>query len=272
MFFDSDSEGDMKRITSVFTVICIVLASLVFSVQALDGECGANGSNLTWRYDKDSRTLIIEGKGDMKDWRNSRLVPWKDIREEAEHISLPEGLTSIGSYAFFKFTSLKEINIPRSVRTIGNGSISVCTSLTDVSVPYGVTDLGGWCFASCTSLENISFPSTLKTINYECFLNCPKLMDVTIPQSVTSINGYAFGFGKSHCYYYDMVLRAPSGSPAERYAAANKLNFAATNGRSFPKDVLTQPDFTGSVASFDINGDKAITAKDLLLFYRNAAK
>lgn len=248
----------------------MLVTALAIPTSALDGICGeAEGTmsnNLTWRYDETTKTLIIEGSGAMKEWRNCSLVPWKNIREDVEHISLPEGLTSIGNYAFFKFKNLKEINIPSTVKTIGNGSISVCSSLTEVTVPYGVNLLGGWCFASCTSLENINLPSSLKTISYECFLNCPLLMDVTIPSSVTSIQGYAFGLGVSHRYYYDMVLRGVSGSVVESYANNNMLNFVATN-RAIDKSAFTSPVIANAAIS-DMDSDYTITVKDLLLTYK----
>lgn len=262
----------IKRIISLLSAFCIMFSAFVLSVSAEEASCG---TSLTWRYDSDSRTLIIEGSGEMKSWRNSRLVPWREIREEAEHISLPNGLTTIGDYAFFKFKNLKEINIPSSVKSIGNGSLSVCSSLVSVTLPAGVESLGGWSFASCTALENIYLPSTLKTINYECFLNCPKLMDVTIPSSVSSISSYAFGYGVSHCYYYDMILRAPSGSPAQRYAAGNLLNFVSTNSQNTlpaeTKTVLTDLSFNSGTDAYDCDNDGKITAKDLFLSYNYPA-
>ena len=48
----------------------------------------------------------------MNSWHTNRLVPWRDIREKVQHISFPNGLTSIGDYAFYGFKNLKELNIP----------------------------------------------------------------------------------------------------------------------------------------------------------------
>jgi hypothetical protein len=45
-------------------------------------------------------------------------------------VTIPDSVTSIGSYAFSGCTSLTSIIIPDSVTSIGNYAFSNCTSLT----------------------------------------------------------------------------------------------------------------------------------------------
>lgn len=260
----------LKR-AAALALVFTVLLSLSLPLSAAE-TCG---ESLTWRYDKGTKTLIIEGSGEMTSWHNNRLVPWKSIREEVLHISFPKGLTSVGDYAFYGFKNLREIDLPSTVRSIGNGSFSVCESLTSVTLPKGVTDLGGWVFASCTSLSSISFPTTLKTINYECFLNCPKLMDVKIPSSVTTISGLAFGYGRSHSYNYNMILRGVPGSVVQSYADSNKLRFVSIySGNAINYSIadlavgaLTEEENASfEIADADFNGDGIVSAKDSLLY------
>ena len=48
-------------------------------------------------------------------------------------VIMPDSVTSIGSCAFYKCTSLTSIEIPNSVTSIGKGAFYNCTSLTNIS-------------------------------------------------------------------------------------------------------------------------------------------
>ena len=51
-------------------------------------------------------------------------------------ITIPDSVTSIGSYAFFQCSSLTSITIPDSVTSIGSYAFFLCSSLTSVTLPY----------------------------------------------------------------------------------------------------------------------------------------
>ena len=130
-------------------------------------------------------------------------------------IIIPNSVTSIGNYAFYKCTSLTDVTIPDSVTSIEDGAFYECTSLTsaiipdsvtsigqyafdsctslkDVTIPDSVTSIGGYAFQNCTSLTSIIIPDSVTSIGYAAFYNCTSLTTITIPDSVTSIEGYAF--------------------------------------------------------------------------------
>ena len=89
--------------------------------------------------------------------------------EEIVDLKIPQGITSIGDYAFFWGYSLTSVTIPSSVTSIGECAFFSCYKLTSVTIPSSVTSIGLGAFQSCWVLTS-----------------------VTIPKNVTNIGDYAF--------------------------------------------------------------------------------
>jgi len=70
------------------------------------------------------------------------------ISRNVSSITIPNGVTSIGDYAFFYCMSLTSITIPSSVTSIGSGAFTGCTSLASITIPSSVTSIGEGAFAS----------------------------------------------------------------------------------------------------------------------------
>lgn len=98
-------------------------------------------------------------------------------------VSIPDGVTSIGSSAFSGCSSITDVKIPDSVEEIGNGAFEGCTSLTGVIIPDGVKVIGNEVFAGCSSLESVTIPGSVTKIGNRVFYNCDSLMDIIIDQN-----------------------------------------------------------------------------------------
>ncbi len=68
---------------------------------------------------------------------------------------IPNSVTSIGSYAFNRCTSLISVTIPNSVTSIGIGAFYGCSGLTSVSIGNSVTSISEYSFSNCTNLYTI---------------------------------------------------------------------------------------------------------------------
>ena len=87
-------------------------------------------------------------------------------------------VTSIGSYAFYKCTSLTTITLPEGVTSIESCAFFSCTSLTSITIPEGVTSIEERTFYGCESLTAIVLPKNLREIGSQAFADCNELLDV----------------------------------------------------------------------------------------------
>ena len=109
------------------------------------------------------------------------------IDTDAVSVTLFDGITSIGTYAFFYCSSLTSITIPSSVTSIGDLAFRGCISLTSITIPSSVTSIGTYAFYNCSSLTSITIPSSITNIGDSTFRYCSSLTSITIPSNVTSL-------------------------------------------------------------------------------------
>ena len=107
-------------------------------------------------------------------------------------VVVPDGVTSIGDWAFRNCTSLKSIILPDGVTSIGGSAFAWCESLTSITLPDGLTSIGVGAFEDCTSLKSITLPEGVTSIGACAFLGCTSLTSIILPDGVTSIGVGAF--------------------------------------------------------------------------------
>lgn len=160
-------------------------------------------------------------------------------------VVIPDGVTSIGNWAFNKNKSLHNVTIPNSVTSIGDGAFYACTALTSITIPGSVATIGNNAFTCCKRLTSVDIGSGVTQIGSQAFLLCINLVSVTVPASVTKIGKSAFPrpgnsgrvtgeladiVGKTFTYDPDLVIYGEAGSYVETYAKEYHVPFVATSG------------------------------------------
>lgn len=100
-------------------------------------------------------------------------------------ITLPEGLITIGDYAFKNCSALESILIPESVASIGIEAFYNCLSLTSIVIP--TPEIKASAFYLCSNLTSVTLLDTVTTIRMLAFFGCNKLTTLFIPTSVSVI-------------------------------------------------------------------------------------
>ena len=99
---------------------------------------------------------------------------------EVKNLVIPNSVTSIGNYAFYKCLSLNSVTIPNSVTSIGEYAFDGCRYLTSVTIPNSVMSIEMGAFCGCSRLASVIIPNSVTNIGYWAFHGCSALKYVTI--------------------------------------------------------------------------------------------
>ena len=186
-----------------------------------NGECGAEGTDVSWTLNTEMGVLEISGTGAMKDFTSYDEAPWVDYSSVITSVSVGSGITAIGDYAFSDCTKLTNLRIEDCADTLNikqevftncplntvylgrdintmqrNGRLTINTvpfqaktSLVSLIIGNRVTAIADGIFKDCTGLTSVTIPEGVTTIDGSAFSGCTGLTSITIGNSVTTI-GY----------------------------------------------------------------------------------
>lgn len=198
-----------KRLLSMILALSMMLTILpVNAITALaandgmSGNCGKTGDNVTYVLTQNNDdttnptyTLTIQGNGEMADFNESDMegrAPWIAQKEKITAVTIENGVTYVGAYAFDHCKKLTQITIHAQLNSIGKGAFRDCEGLTSIEIPKTVTSIGASAFSRCKGLSNIEIPETVVSIGGAAFNGCTGLTSIKIPATVTSIKEYTF--------------------------------------------------------------------------------
>lgn len=218
--------------------IATIMCALCFSLNAVNysGKCGGegDGSNITWSFNTDTGLLKFEGTGKMANYGPDGAFPspwYFKYTDNIRSVEIGEGITSIGSCAFYRCVNLASAVIPEGVTTLGDSAFSACRSLKEIYIPSTVEKIGTRTFSWFVGLEKITvsennpvfhsdgnciIETATKTLLTGCntsviptdgsvtaigdnaFSGCNGLSSIVIPDCITSIGECPFVFCNSN--------------------------------------------------------------------------
>ena len=110
---------------------------------------------------------------------------------DLKKVTLPEGLTGIGTSAFNGCINLTTINIPDTVTIIAGSAFKNCANLDGITLPEGLEKTGSDVFANCTSLTSVNVPG-ISSVGGNMFMGCTNLATVTLSPDLTQLGAKMF--------------------------------------------------------------------------------
>lgn len=132
---------------------------------------GGTTGKLTWTLTEDG-VLTITGEGPMPDYRDggtSETPPWYPHVNRISSLTIGEGVTRIGDYAFMLCSFVTEVVIPESVTSMGDWAFFICTGLQEAYIGDGVTEIAAKAFAECTALKTVVIGKSIQRIGDQAF-------------------------------------------------------------------------------------------------------
>ena len=182
-------KGNLGGIFAMALILVLTLVLSVGSVSAAEptivdsGNCGKDGSNVTWTLDSVG-LLTISGTGEMADYESKTdsasgeeitTAPWGN---QAKTAVIGDDVTGIGAAAFYGCSGLTSVTMGSNVTSIGESAFRGCTGLTGIVLPSSVTGIGEYAFSNCDSLTAIEIPAGVTTLGNSAFFGCGNLKEV----------------------------------------------------------------------------------------------
>lgn len=204
----------------------------------------------------------------------NKVLPVTDVSDRAfenknslQEVIIPDGLITIGEYAFYNCRNLGKVSLGNTVKTIKSWSFS-WTGLKSLGLPSSVETIESRAFSSNKNLEYVMLGKGLKTIGSYAFAGCEKVSEVEIEDlaswcGVSITDEYANPMLYSNCFSIrgkeQTSLNIPSGvERIKRYTFAyctsiKELNLSpyvkTIDNYAFKNSGLTKIENTGNVTS-----------------------
>jgi len=135
----------------------------------------------------------------------SDLAAWCGIEFKDEGLSHSSNPLLYAHHLYLNGNEVTDLVIPEGVTSIGNFAFDNCSALTNVTIPDGVTSICTCAFRKCSSLTSITIPSSVATVESHAFLWCFNLNAVHI-SDLTAWGRISFHDNVSNPLYYGAHL------------------------------------------------------------------
>lgn len=197
----------------------------------------------------DTTSVVITGYQGPTEMHDVKIPSTVQTGEDAA--TTTKAVVSIGKEAFKAISSIRSVVIPDGVTTIETYAFADCVQMDSVTVPASVESIGEGAFRNC-GLLSFTFPeeSRLTEIKLETFSKCFKLKEIVIPSYIKTVGQGAF----FECTALEKVVIS------EGVVTVGKQAFQGTTAlaRLELPSTLTNTDPTGE------NGDFAFSGSDVL--------
>jgi len=183
----------------------------------------------TWEFDEASGEMIISGTGRMDKYASMADTPWADWSDLINSVRIGNEVTYVSNYAFAN-SHIDSIVIPDSVTEIGEYAFYKCTNLSKVTLGSGLKKLGAGVFQTSDGTESVLTEITIP----------PNVEDIA-----SHVFGYTCvsQAGEAPQKINDFLIKAECGSAGYYYAKENEFLFETTRHHFDEREVVKEPTY-----------------------------
>ncbi|MBE6546042.1 MAG: DUF4366 domain-containing protein [Ruminococcaceae bacterium] len=183
----------MKRIlAAVLALMMGLMLTACGGGSALAESASGTHGSLVWEYDAESRTLSVGGSGAMEDFDSPEQIAWSAVLTSAQKVEVEEGVSAIGSFAFYYMPALTEVSLPATLTEIGDYAFAYCAALTDLTLPTELTAVGKGAFEACASLPAVYLSASVTEVGERAFAYCSALESAVITGALAELGDETF--------------------------------------------------------------------------------
>jgi len=180
-----------KKLWILGGILCFLCTLFAMKSMAHTVASGTLGENLTWTLD-DTGKLTVKGTGCLQ------KTSWGEMKKRITSVEIADGVTSIGTEAFYGCERIASVKISETVKAIDSHAFGECYSLVSVDMPNSITHIGPYAFYRCISLTNINFSTELKYIGEYAFSDCRLLAgELVFPENLEKLEDCSFACCRS---------------------------------------------------------------------------
>ena len=261
----------------------------------ISGKCG---KNVTFSYNRKTKTLTLSGSGAMYDGKYYQDEdcyyyvsetpfndsPYRFIISDMEHLVVGDKITSIGASGFQNCSSLKTVKLGKNVRTIGEYAFAGCRNLKKFRPSTNLSRIGSYAFWECQELKDFSIGKVVKSIGEGAFSECESLRKLSVHKSnpyfsnrdnmllnksQSKLVSACFGSNKT-CNIYGSVKKIDNtileDTSVKRFSVSkNNAMYASKNGLLYSKNRKTLKKCPAKMSGV-VNIDNTATSIDAFAF------
>lgn len=170
-----------------------------------EGDFGVDGA-LHWIYREDA-SLTISGAGAIPDYTEKGGQPWNAYLRTIEALTIEEGITEVGAYAFYECRLIEMTSLPSSLTRIGAYAFYHNDKAKGIEIADSISSIGSYAFAYCAKLGSFKAPSGLTELEDGVLMSCGTIT-VDLHSDITRIGKEAFSCDSLKIKQFPSVLES----------------------------------------------------------------
>ena len=184
--------NSVTTIESYAFAACDALTSVTIGngVKIIEGHAFYGCDAVTSVHISDLESLCKISFGDS--WSNPLYFAHHFLLNgvEVKDLVIPNSVTSIGDYTFYRCSDLASITIPNSVTNIERYAFAYCSGVTSITIGSKVESIGSYAFNECQMLSNLyCYAENVPKTQSSAFRNI-NIGEVTLHVPAASISAY----------------------------------------------------------------------------------